>query len=111
MIKVEYKLSNDFKSCLRHFAYYYTNGTLQYVIGDDSILAGVDYREMLKDEASLVETAFAIYSNNIKFDEKGIVINHSHCMMRAAQWIKLVCVGESNYQVDPEFEDWETYLH
>ena len=36
--KKEYKLSNDFKSALRHFVYYYTNGTLQYVIGDNELL-------------------------------------------------------------------------
>lgn len=48
------QLSKDFKSALRHFAYYYTNGTLQYVIGDENLLKGVDYREDLKTEASLV---------------------------------------------------------
>ncbi|WP_217604476.1 hypothetical protein [Chitinophaga sp. GbtcB8] len=49
------KLSDDFKRVLRHFAYYYTNGTLPYVIGDENILKGIDYREMLKNEASLVD--------------------------------------------------------
>jgi hypothetical protein len=106
------KLSDDFKSCLRHFAYYYTNGTLQYVIGDESILKGIDYREELKTEASLVEQVFAIYSNNIQMDANGKVLNHAHCMKRAAQWIRLVCKGEGeNYEVLPPFEDWETYLH
>ena len=55
------KLSKDFKSALRHFVYYYTNGTLQYVIGDENILKGIDYREDLKTEASLVEQAYAIF--------------------------------------------------
>jgi len=106
------KLSDDFKSALRHFAYYYTNGTLQYVIGDDTILQGIDYREILKLEASLVETVYAIYSNNIKMDESGKVLNQAHAMKRAAQWIRLVCREENEeYIVEPEFEDWETYLH
>lgn len=106
------ELSTDFKSCLRHFVYYYANGTLQYVIDDNEILKGIDYREDLKDEASLVETVFAIYSNNIKMDENGKVLNQTYSMKRAAQWIRLVCreKGE-DYKVEPEFEDWETELH
>lgn len=106
------KLSDDFKHCLRHFVYYYTNGTLPYVIGDESILMDIDYREMLKTEASLVEQAFAIYANNIEMDNQGKVLNDTHAMKRAAQWIRLVCRNEGeNYEVKPEFEDWETYLH
>lgn len=105
-------LSNDFKSALRHFVYYYTNGTLPYVIGDESILIGIDYRNMLKDEASLVEQAYAIFLNNIQMDGNGKVLNQTHAMKRAAQWIRLVCGEEGNeYKVDPDFEDWETYLY
>jgi len=110
--KTEYKLSNDFKSALRHFVYYYTNGTLQFVIGDDELLKNINYREDLKDEASLVEQAFAIFSNNIKMDEKGKVINLTHSMKRAAQWIRFVCREENdNYKVEPEFENWEVELY
>lgn len=106
------RLSDDFKSALRHFTFYYTNGTLQYVIGDENILKGIDYREDLKTEASLVEQAYAIFSNNIEMDENGKVLNLTHCMKRAAQWIRLVCRehGEE-YKVEPEFEDWEVELH
>ncbi len=105
------KLSNDFKSALRHFAYYYTNGTLSYVIGDEKLLEGIDYREMLKTEASLVETVYAIYSNNIKMDEKGKVLNQTQAMKRAAQWIRLACREENEeYIVEPEFEDWVVFL-
>jgi len=106
------KLSDDFKSGLRHFTYYYTNGTLPYVIGDEKLLEGIDYREMLKTEASLVEMVYAIYSNNIKMDEHGKVLNQTHAMKRAAQWIRMVCREENEeYKVEPEFEDWETYLY
>ncbi|HOY03844.1 MAG TPA: hypothetical protein PLO67_00505 [Saprospiraceae bacterium] len=106
------KLSDDFKRCFRHFVYYYTNGTLPFVIGDDSILKDIDYREALKKEASLVEQAFAIYANNIEMDEHGKVLNQAHAMKRAAQWIRLVCREEGEkYQVVPEFEEWETFLH
>ncbi len=79
------KLSDDFKRCLKHFVHYYTNGTLPYVIGDECILKDIDYREILKTEASLVEQAFAIYANNIEMDNQGKVLNNSHAMKRAAQ--------------------------
>lgn len=103
-------LSDSFKSELRSFVYYYTNGTLPFVIGDNSILGDLDYRELLKTEASLVEMVFAIYSNNIQMDKQGNVLNQTHSMRRAAQYIRQVC-GHDNYQVVPRFEDWETYLH
>jgi hypothetical protein len=110
--KTEFRLSNDYKSALRHFVYYYTNGTLQYVIGDDQLLKDINYKEDLKNEASLVEQAFAIFTNNIKIDEKGKVLNLTHSMRRAAQWIRFVCRHEGDkYIVEPEFEDWEVELH
>lgn len=106
------KLSDDFKRVLRHFVYYYTNGTLPYVVGDENILKGIDYREMLKDEASLVEQAYAIFVNNIQMDEHGKVLHQTHAMKRAAQYIRLVCREEGEtYTVVPDFEDWETCLY
>ena len=105
-------LSNDFKSALRHFVYYYTNGTLQFVIGDDILLKNINYIEDLKDEASLVEIAFSIFSNNIKMDEDGKVLNLKYSMKRAAHWIRIVCKEKTDpYKVEPEFEDWELELH
>ena len=110
--KLVMELSNDFKSALRHFVYYYTNGTLPYVIDDNELLKNTNYREDLKDEASLVEQAFAIFTNNIKMDESGKVLNLTHSMKRTAQWIRFVCREENDtYQVEPEFEDWEVELH
>lgn len=106
------KLSKDYRSCLRFFVFYYTNGTLQYVIDDEGLLEGIDYREDLKTAASVVETVFAIYSNNIEMDEKGEVLNHTYSMTRAAQFIRMFCSEEGEeYNVEPKFEDWETYLH
>tara|TARA_R110001592_G_scaffold341938_2_gene631383 strand:- start:806 stop:1156 length:351 start_codon:yes stop_codon:yes gene_type:complete len=110
--KTEYQLSNDFKSALRHFAYYYTNGTIPFVIGDESLLKDIDYREALKEEASLVEQAFAIFANTIEMDSNGKVLNQTHAMKRAAQWIRFVCRTENDdFKVEPEFEDWEVELH
>lgn len=106
------ELSNDFKSALRHFIYYYTNGTLADVIDDKELLKNINYREDLKNEASLVEQVFAIFINNIKMGESGKVLNLTYSMRRAAQLIRFVCRDENdNYQVEPEFEDWEEELY
>lgn len=85
---------------------------MQYVIGDENLLKGVDYREDLKTEASLVEQAYAIFSNNIEMDEAGKVLNLTHSMKRAAQWIRFACRNQDDdYEVEPDFEDWEVESH
>jgi hypothetical protein len=101
-------LSFDFKNSLRHFVFYYFNGTLNWVTGEDGILKDIDYRSLLVTEASLVEMAFAIYANNIEFNEEGTVINQTHAMKRAAQYIRSVC--DPSYIVAPKFEDWEVEI-
>lgn len=82
------------------------------VIDDKELLKNINYREDLKNEASLVEQVFAIFINNIKMDESGKVLNLTYSMRRAAQLIRFVCIDENdNYQVEPEFEDWEEELY
>lgn len=102
-------LSESFKSALRHFVFYYFNGSLNWVIGEGDILKDIDYRNTLVTEASLVEQVFAIYTNNIEMDEEGTVINQAHAMRRAAQYIQSVC--DTNYVVKPDFEEWEVELY
>jgi hypothetical protein len=102
-------LSEDFRRSLRHFVFYYTNGTLNWVIGEGDILKDIDYRNDLVTEASLVEQAFAIYANVIQMDSSGKVLNEDYAMRRAAQWIRMVC--DPSYKVEPDFEDWEVYLY
>ncbi|GAB2566104.1 hypothetical protein GCM10027190_14720 [Spirosoma areae] len=60
-------------------------------------------------EARLVEQAFAIYANVIQMDTSGKVLNDNYATRRAAQWIRFAC--DSNYKVDPKFEDWEVELY
>jgi hypothetical protein len=106
------ELSEGFKGALRLFVYYYTNGTLAYLVKDGSLLGSLDYREALKDEPSIVEQVFAIYTNNIRMDANGQVLNQSHAMNRAAQYIiHSLCDSEPRYQAVPDFEDWELELH
>ena len=102
-------LSESFKNALRHFVFYYFNGSLNWVIGEGDILKDIDYRNILVTEASLVEQTFAIYANNIEMDEEGAVINQAHAMRRAAQYIRSVC--DTTYKVEPDFEDWEVELY
>ncbi|HEX8507332.1 MAG TPA: hypothetical protein VF630_18350 [Hymenobacter sp.] len=105
---MQQQLSQDFRHCLRLFAFYYTNGTLNWVVGKGDVLKGIDYRHILVEDASLVEQTYAIYSNNIKLDAAGKVLNHELAMRRAAQYIRSVC--DSNYIINPPLADWEEEL-
>ncbi|QJP35484.1 hypothetical protein F0365_14295 [Nonlabens sp. Ci31] len=109
------ELSTDFKRALRLFVYYYTNGTLAYLVTDGHLLAEADYMAKLADQPSNMEQVFAIYTNNIKMDENGKVLNQKHAINRAAQYIITVCnenaENAENYKVIPEFEPWEMELH
>jgi len=104
------KLSESFRSSLRLFAYYYANGTLGYM--GDSELLDLDYRDQLKDDASALETIFAIYSNNIEMDEEGNVLNHQYAVGRASEYIRYACQMKSDSSVEePDFENWELALY
>ena len=103
------KLSEDFRSCLRLFSYYYFNGTLTHVIGDPDVLGDIDYREIMKKEATGAETVFVVYSNNIELDTAGKVTNHSYCMKRAAQAMREFIDG--SYKAEPPIADWECELY
>ncbi len=103
------KLSENFRHCLRMFTYYYTNGTLGFMVGEVPTSGEIDYREELKDSPSNVEAIFSVYMNNIEMDDDGIVLNNKHAMKRAAQYIR--STYDSDYVVVPEFEDWELELY
>jgi hypothetical protein len=98
------QLSKNFKSCLGDFVYYYTNGNLPMITGETALIK-YDYREILKSEPSIVESVFRIYSNNVKMDIEGNVLNHFHAMKRAAQLILYTI--DADYNIDPDLEDWE----
>jgi hypothetical protein len=102
-------LSDDFVRSLRHFVFYYFNGTLNWVTEEKDILKDIDYRSILINEASLVEQAFAIYGNIIELDDQGKVLNDAYATTRAVKWIRFVC--DNGYVVEPPFEGWEVELH
>ncbi|WP_264560111.1 hypothetical protein [Flavobacterium sp. N2270] len=99
------ELSIDFKKSLMLFVYYYTNGNLNFVIDDKTILEGIDYREELKEEATFVQTVYSVYLNNLELNHEGKVLNQSYSITRAAKYIRSIC--DSKYDVVPDFEDWE----
>ena len=101
-------LNKDFRKSLRYFIYFYTNGTLPMVTGESRLIK-IDYREVLKEMPGIVETMFAVYSNNIDINEEGMVINHEYAMKRATHF--LLASIDQNYQVNKEFEDWELDLY
>ncbi len=99
------KLSKYVCGAVRQFSIWFAKGTLGY-----PLLEGIDYTgEVLKEESSFAEQAFAIFINNLEIDEEGNVLNYKHCENRAAQYIREYF--DKNYKAEPPFEFWEMELH
>lgn len=99
------KLSTYVSGAVRQFSYWFAHGTLGY-----PLLEGIDYTgEILKEESSFAEQAFAIFMNNLETDGEGSVTNYQYCEQRAAQYIR--SYFDADYRVEPPFEFWETELH
>ncbi|MFD4402486.1 hypothetical protein ACFWPH_06935 [Nocardia sp. NPDC058499] len=94
----------DVRAAIRFFAFYIANGTV-----DLELLDGIDYKPQLMASGSALEMVFAIFTNVLRIDEAGKVVNEDEAQERAAQWIRAYCDRE--YRVDPPFEAWETELH
>ena len=89
---------------VRQFSFWFAHGTLAY-----PLLDGIDYiGETLVEESSFAEQAFAIFMNNLEFDDVSGVTNYKHCEFRAAQYIRRYF--DSSYVVEPPFESWELEL-
>lgn len=97
-------LPSDVRAAVRFFAFWLANGTL-----DDEVLEGVDYRPSLMQFGSPLEQVFTIFTNVLRVDENGLVVNAGDAEHRAAQWIRAHC--DPAYRVEPPFERWETELH
>lgn len=98
------KVSKYVCGAVRQFSLWFAKGTLGY-----PLLKGIDYTgEVLKEESSFVEQAFAIFMNNLEVAEDGNVLNYKYCENRAAQYIRRYF--DSSYTVEPPFEKWEIEL-
>jgi hypothetical protein len=95
---------NSVSGAVRTFAYFISAGSL----GVDT-LAGHDYRPRLMAEPWLMEQLFAIFVNNLKFDETGKVTNRTSADRRAAEWL-LTCFDQT-YVPKVAFTDEERALY
>lgn len=102
---MEMKVSTYVSGAVRQFSYWFAHGTLGY-----PLLEGIDYTgEVLREESSFAEQAFAIFMNDLELDEDGSVLNYKYCEHRAAQFIRRYF--DAAYQVEPPFADWELEFH
>jgi hypothetical protein len=104
MHEPENALPADVRAAIRFFAFSLANGTLA-----DDLLDGIDYRARLMAFGSPLEQVFAIFTNVLRTDEQGTVLNEGEAAYRAAQWIRRHC--DPAYRPDPPLEFWETELH
>jgi hypothetical protein len=72
-----------------------------------TILEGVDY-SVIFEEPSALQIAYAVFCNNLEFDDAGTVSNAKYAERRAAQWIRTYC--DPGYKVEPPFGDDECDL-
>ena len=99
------KLSQYVCGAVRQFSLWFAKGSLGY-----PLLNGIDYTgEILKEESSFAEQAFAIFMNNLETDEEGNVLNYKYSEHRAAQYIR--AYFDKDYKVAPPFEEWEVELY
>lgn len=96
------KLSESFSGALRTFAYFMASGTHYQ-------LKGVDYLKLYGEEPSAIEQVFAIFANVIELDHNGEVLNAKYAEKRAVDYIRSYC--DSEFTVEPPYEDWEIELH
>ncbi|MBD5529805.1 MAG: hypothetical protein HDR02_15600 [Lachnospiraceae bacterium] len=99
------RVSTYVSGAVRQFSYWFAHGTLDY-----PLLEGIKYTgEILQEESSFAEQAYAIFMNNLELDEDGSVLNYKYCEHRAAQYIRNYF--DSDYKVEPPFDFWETELY
>jgi hypothetical protein len=96
------KLTNSFSGALRTFAYFIASGTHYQ-------LKGIKYLDLFGEEPSAIEQVFAIFANVIELDDSGIVLNAKYAEKRAVDYIRSYC--DSEFEVNPPYEDWEVELH
>lgn len=96
------RLPIQFSGALRTFAYFMSSGT-------HYMLENIDYLSLYGEDPSAIEMCYAIFCNTIEMDEKGNVLNFEYAQRRATDYLKKYI--DSSYEVLPDFEDWELYLH
>lgn len=98
------RLSHGFSGALRTFSYWVATGSV-----GQPLLEGTDYRQVMLEEPSLVEMAFAIFANVLELDADGNPINAKWAEHRAAQYIRRYC--DAAYEILPPLTDDEMMLY
>jgi len=104
MTEHNHRMPSLVSGALRTFAFWVANGSV-----GQPLLDGVDYREAILEEPSLMEAAFAIFANTVEWDDDGVPQNAKQAEHRAAQYIRQYC--DPAYMAEPPFETWEVELH
>jgi hypothetical protein len=97
------RLSPSVSHAVRLFSFWMANRTVGL-----PLLNGLDY-SCIFEEPSALEQAYAIFINVLELDDLGTVLNAKHAEHRAAQSIRRYI--DSDYVVEPPFEDWELCLY
>ncbi len=99
------KLDKYANGAVRQFAMSFAKGRI-----GNNLLKEIDYSdETMREDPSFVEQSFAIFLNNLEFDEEGNTLNYLYSEKRAAQYIRRYF--DSSYEVEPPFEPWELELN
>jgi len=96
---------NSLSGAVRLFSFWIANGTMGLPLLDK-----IPYKDKLLDEPSALETVYAVFINNLKFDAEGKVTNARYAERRAARYIQVYFGGELNGE-EPELEVWEVELY
>ncbi len=96
------KISNSFSGALRQFTYFIASGTHHNLVE-------IEYLDLFGSEPSAIEMTFAIFTNVIQLDEKGIVTNAKYAEKRATDYLRNYC--NPNYEINPPLEYWEMELY
>ncbi|PFG43359.1 hypothetical protein ATJ88_2045 [Isoptericola jiangsuensis] len=99
------KLSPGASGALRRFAGWVARGSVGH-----PLLEGVEYWDVLRDEASSMETLFAVFANVLELDDQGEPVNEKYAERRAAAWLYRYCTGKMP-EGEAEIENWESALY
>ena len=77
--------------------------------GTHYMLEDIEYLDLFGEEPSAIEMVFAIFANVLEMNEEGEVLNFTYAQQRATDYLRSYC--DSNFEVKPPYEDWETSLY
>ena len=89
-------------TAIRKFSFWLANGTVDYVNMKD-----ISYKDQIMDEPSALEMIYAIFINNLKFDENGQVENAKYAESRSGIFIRQYFNGDHSENLD----SWEMELY